>query len=63
MFSYNTSPYREKNDIRDSINKLIKNNLDSLFSGCEDKSLFWIIYNKKLKPIIILRKKELESKK
>lgn len=63
VFLQCTSPYREKNDIRDSINKLIKNNLDSLFSGCEDKSLFWIIYNKKLKPINYTPKKRIREQK
>lgn len=46
-----TSPYREKNDIDLAIKNFKKNKLDSLFSACENKNLFWVIDKNKLLPI------------
>ncbi len=45
-----TSPYREKNDIDLAIKNFKKNKLDSLFSSCRNKNLFWIFNKKKLVP-------------
>ena len=45
-----TSPYREKNDIDLAIKNFKKKKLDSLFSSCRNKNLFWTLYKKKLIP-------------
>ncbi len=58
-----TSPFREKKDIHLSIQHLIRNKLDSLFSGCTNKNLFWIINKKKLQPINYDPKKRLREQK
>jgi CMP-N,N'-diacetyllegionaminic acid synthase len=61
-----TSPIRFRNDIDKAIKHYIKNKLDSLFSGCENKNLFWGQSNKKLQPInynIFKRKREQSMQK
>ena len=46
-----TSPFKDKYDIDKGITYLLDNKLDSLFSGCINKNLFWKIDDKKLKPL------------
>ena len=46
-----TSPFRNNNDIDNSINLLLKNRFDSLFSGCLNKNLFWIDKKKYPRPL------------
>jgi N-acylneuraminate cytidylyltransferase len=61
-----TSPIRSRNDIDKAIKHYIKNKLDSLFSGCENKNLFWGQSNKKLQPInynMFKRKREQSMQK
>jgi len=61
-----TSPIRFRNDIDKAIKHYIKNKLDSLFSGCENKNLFWGQSNKKLQPInynMFKRKREQSMQK
>jgi len=61
-----TSPIRSRNDIDKAIKHYTKNKLDSLFSGCENKNLFWGQSNKKLQPInynIFKRKREQSMQK
>jgi N-acylneuraminate cytidylyltransferase len=61
-----TSPIRSRKDIDKAIKHYIKNKLDSLFSGCENKNLFWGQSNKKLQPInynIFKRKREQSMQK
>lgn len=61
-----TSPIRFRKDIDKAIKHYIKNKLDSLFSGCENKNLFWGQSNKKLQPInynIFKRKREQSMRK
>jgi len=60
-----TSPYREKNDIDLAIKNFKRNKLDSLFSACKNKNLFWILDKKNLRPINynpINRRREQEMK-
>jgi N-acylneuraminate cytidylyltransferase len=61
-----TSPIRSRKDIDKAIKHYIKNKLDSLFSGCENKNLFWGQSNKKLQPInynMFKRKREQSMQK
>jgi N-acylneuraminate cytidylyltransferase len=61
-----TSPIRSRNDIDKAIKHYIKNKLDSLFSGCENKNLFWGQSNKTLQPInynMFKRKREQSMQK
>tara|TARA_B110000483_G_C18180792_1_gene536934 strand:- start:1508 stop:2170 length:663 start_codon:yes stop_codon:yes gene_type:complete len=46
-----TSPYRGKNDINLAIKNFKKNRLDSLFSACRNKNLFWMLNKDKLLPL------------
>ena len=46
-----TSPFRNNSDIDNAINLLLKKKLDSLFSGCLNKNLFWIDKKKFPKPL------------
>jgi N-acylneuraminate cytidylyltransferase len=61
-----TSPIRSRNDIDNAIKHYIRNKLDSLFSGCENKNLFWGESKKKLQPInynMFKRKREQSMQK
>ena len=61
-----TSPIRSRKDIDKAIKHYIKNKLDSLFSGCENKNLFWGQSNKTLQPInynMFKRKREQSMQK
>lgn len=57
-----TSPLREKYDIDRAVNFLIKGKYDSVFSGVENRNLFWT-KDKKLKPINYFPKKRLTEQK
>ena len=58
-----TSPFREKNDIDLAIKNFKNKKLDSLFSACENKNLFWTLNKEKLVPINYIPSKRQREQK